>query len=160
MLTQFIITALGAVAGAYSAYLLAERRITRRERDDYLALLLVVHEHLEYLQGWLKKYEEQDGTAVFTSPLVMPDIKPEQVQRLMATAFDKDVPRTLIHLLYFWRNAVKGMMFGKAFCLPMETLEQVQKQLEYEMFSLQVQYEQERGNSINFPKLDGGAEDD
>lgn len=153
MIMQFIVTALGAVAGAYCAYLLAERRIGRSEKEDYLALLLVLYEHLEYLQGWLEHYEEQEGTAVFTSPLLPPDIKPEQVQRLMAVAFDKDMPRTLIHLLYFWRNTMKGMVAGNAFCLPMETLETVKKQLEYELMSIQVQYEQERGDTKNFPRL-------
>lgn len=157
MFQQFIVTVIGAAAGAYSAYLLAERRLKRDERDDYLALLLVVYEHLEYLQGWLGKYEEHDGVAEFTAPLVLPDIKPEQVQRLMAVSFDKDMPRTLIHILYFWRNAAKGMMGGNAFCLPLDTLEGIQKRLKYELSSLQVQYEQECSKAKNFPTLNGGA---
>lgn len=152
---QFGVTALGAVCGAYSAYRLAERRILGKERGDYLALLLVLHEHLDYLRGWLDHPAEiREDVAVFSSPLVFPDIGREQIQRLMEIAPDKDMPITLIKMLYFWRNAAKGMQHGESFCLPVETLEDIKKMMKLEMLSLRTQYEQERGNMKNFPKLE------
>lgn len=157
MLQQFIVAALGAMAGAYGGYLLAEHSVRCREQEDYLALLLIIYEHLAYLQGWLNKYDEQSGMAMFTSPLVLPDIKSEQVQRLMEVAFDKDMPRTLIHILYFWRNAAKGMMGGNAFYLSLSALENIKKQLKQELLSLQVQYEQERSDAKKFPPLEDSA---
>lgn len=153
MLQQFIVTVLGAVIGAYCGYLLAERKGRRSEQEDYLALMLIIYEHLDYLQGWLNKYDKQNDMAVYTTPLVVPDIKPEQVQRLMEVSLDKDMPRSFIHILYFWRTAAKGMMGGYAFHLPLVVLEDIKKQLKYELLSLRVQYEQERDNSKKYPPL-------
>lgn len=153
---QFFTTALGAVCGSYAAYRLAERRLRGRERNDYLALLLVIHEHLTYLQNWLESPTGKDaetGALAFSPPLVMPDIMPEQVQRLMEISPDKDMPRTLMQILYFWRNACKGMTGGAMFCLPEENWKDITKLLKYELLSLQTQYNQARGDSDKFPSL-------
>lgn len=154
-LIHLVATVSGAGFGAYCAYRLAERRITGKEREDYLALLLLVHEYLHGLKRYLGNHEEIEGHVVYRRPFLVPMITIEQIQRLMIVCPDKQVPRTLIHIMDYCRNIEKGMAGGGDFSMPRETYESIDKALRFETASLLVQYEQARGNSVKFPKLEG-----
>lgn len=147
-------TAIGAMSGAYFAYRMAERRLRRDEADTFLALVLMVHEHLDHLDRCLAKYETEGDIAIFTGVFIPPPITEEQIQKLMELSGDKDMPITLIHLMYFCRKMGKEMADGSRFCIPLATLERIQKELRGELLSLRVQYEQERGGSKKFFSLD------
>ena len=101
---QFMATAAGAVAGAYSAYRLAERRIGRQEKEDYLALLLMLKEHMEILHRYLSDHEIKEGVVIFSKPFVPPPITESQIERLMKIAPDKKMPQTLIHIVDYCRT--------------------------------------------------------
>jgi len=147
-------TATGAMSGAYFAYRLAERRLRRGESDNFLALLLTLHEHLDYLDKYLAKHDTEGETAVFTGVFIVPPITEKQIQKLMELSGDKDMPKSLIQMMYFCRKIEKGMTNGNRFCLPLATLKRIQKELRGELLSLRVQYEQERVGSRKFFSLD------
>ena len=156
---QFFSTLCGAAAGAYCAYRLADRQMSRREKDDYLGLLLIVHEHLDGLKSYLELCEDMTDLdvsyKVSSRPFVVPSISDAQIQRLMEVAFDKDMPISIIHMMRFCRNIEKGMTDGKSFCIPNETHENILREIEGEMLSLRVQYEQECSGSKKFHPMFG-----
>lgn len=155
-MAHFATTALGAVCGSYAAYRLSERRLNGREHDDYLALLIILHEHLAYLRCWLEAPQGKaadTGAMVFSKPLVGPWITPDQIQRLMEVSPDKDMPRTLIQILYFWKNAEIGIAGGDSFCMPEEKWQDIMKKMKFELASLRTQYQQERKGRRKFPSL-------
>lgn len=155
---HIITTGLGAMSGAYCAYLLAERRLRRNEKEKFLTTILIVLEHLYSIEDYLKNYEriETKGVPVafYTEPFYMPDIKSEYIFDLMELCFDKDISRCLIAIVGFCRKLEDGVNNYNHFCIPVSALEPIQKQLHFDILSLRTMYEQERGCNSKFPSLD------
>ena len=156
LLINFAATAAGATAGAYCAYRLSERRISRGERDELLSLVIVLHSHMECFLTWLKSYgTDKDGMAIIANPLPSPVVTASQLQRLAELSPDKAIPQTVIHMFHFWRAQSQCIGMGLPSCLTPEDLQNKLEMLELGLKSLEVLYEQEKGRSHKFFSLKG-----
>lgn len=153
MFTNLLASALaagfGAFAGAMTAYFLACRRDRLRQKQEYLCLLLVVHEHLESLYTLFADVpdeiiSESDGKKIVTFDLPLPDlpISTEQTLTLMEVSPDKDMPASLIKLQHFLQSHSRRVAKDGLNVLPLSWIQQQAKQLKFMLLSVRVQYEQ------------------
>ena len=135
-------TAAGAATGYWLAYVFAKRQISKREEDDYLALILLLHAHLEHLLVYFSEFglDMETKTVILPPLFVAPTITEEQVQRLMEISPEKQVPQTLVEILYFCRKAEKGTATGENFCLPFATFDKIKQMLLGEVKDLKTLY--------------------
>ena len=140
---------LGAFCGALGAYFLACRKEDARRKNDYLCLLLVIHEHLESLYTILAdvpadSIKEIDGVKVvaFDMPLPDLDISSAQMQTLFELAPDKQMPSALIKVQHFLKAHSRRVAASGANVLPLEFVRQQARQLQFMLLSVRVQYEQ------------------
>lgn len=149
----------GAFAGAFAAYLLACRKDEQHKINDYLTLLLMIHENLEPLYSLFsdippESVEEIDGEKIVAFDLPFPSLNftPQQMQTLFEVSPDKDMPSALIHLQNFLNARSQRLKRDGVNILPLEEIRGYERQLKGMLLSVQVQYEQQAKS--DFP-LDG-----
>ncbi|MBO6178893.1 MAG: hypothetical protein J6O04_06955 [Selenomonadaceae bacterium] len=155
---HIITTALGAMSGAYCAYLLAERKLRRSEKEKVLTSVLVLMEHMDYVSNYLDKFDiAKDGEtkvnlAILSDPFYAPPITEEFIASLMELSPDKEMPRCLIHMNYFFKKLEEGTHSENAFYIPIKTFDAIRKQLQMDKKDLEFFYESECGGK-KFPPL-------
>lgn len=160
MLMNWLLNALatgcGAFLGAVGAYYLACRKEKDRQKNEYLCLLLIVHEHLDSLCKLFadipaESIREIDGQKVVLFDMPFPDlaISTEQMQTLMEVAPDKQMPAALIQLQHFLKSHSRRVSKSGSNTLPLALVQQQANQLQFMLLSVRVQYEQ--ATSAVFP---------
>ena len=140
----------GAFAGALAAYFLACRRDKDRETSDYVALLLLIHEHLDAVYQLLRhipseaiKEINREKVVTFTMPLPEFAITPSQMQILMEVAPDKQMPSALIQFNHFLKMHSQRVAKDGVNIYSLAYVHQQVKQLKFMLLSVRVQYEQQ-----------------
>ena len=125
------------------------RKEDERRKDEYLALLLLVYEHLESLFTTFSdaaelSVKEVDGQKVVVFDLPLPELplSPEQLQSLMQLAPDKQMPSTLIKVQHFLNAHARRVKSSGANVLSLEFVENQVAQLRFMLLSVRTQYEQ------------------
>ena len=160
MFTNWLLSALatgcGAFLGAIGAYYLACRKERRRQKSEYLCLLLIVNEHLESLYKLLsdipaEAIQDVNGRKVVAFDMPLPDfpISTEQMQTLMEVAPDKQMPAALIQLQHFLKSHSRRVSKSGENALSLALVQQQANQLQFMLLSVRVQYEQ--ATSAVFP---------
>ena len=153
MLLNWLLNALatgcGAFFGAAGAYYLACRKEKARQKNEYLCLLLIVHEHLYSLHKVLSEIsaefiQEIEGQKVVTFDMPLPDlaISTEQMQTLMEVAPDKQMPSALIQLQHFLKSHSRRVSKSGSNVMSLDSVQQKVNQLQIMLLSVRVQYEQ------------------
>lgn len=149
LITSALSAAFGASCGALAAYRLMCRKEDERRKDEYLALLLLVYEHLESLYTTFSdaaelSVKEVDSAKVVVFDLPLPELplSPEQMQSLMQLAPDKQMPSTLIKVQHFLNTHARRVKSSGANFLTLEFVENQVEQLRFMLLSVRTQYEQ------------------
>lgn len=153
MITNWISSALaagfGAFAGAMTAYFLALRKERSLKKEQYLCLLLLIHEHLEPLYLLFSDIDDTDiqelndtRVVVFDMPLPDLEISTEQMQLLFEVSPDKQMPSTLIQVQHFLKAHSRRLEISGENILSLDFVRQQAKQLGFMLLSVRVQYEQ------------------
>lgn len=138
--------------GALGAYYLACRKEKARQNNEYLCLLLIVHEHLDSLYKLLsdipaEAVQDLEGRQCVAFDMPLPDfeISPEQMQTLMEVAPDKQMPAALIQLQHFLKSHSCRVTTSGSNVLPLDLVQRQANQLRFMLLSVRVQYEQATG---------------
>ena len=159
MFTTFLVSAtaagFGAFAGAITAYFLALRKKRALRKEQYLCLLLLIHEQLEPLYLIFSDIpesliKESDGVKLVTFDIPLPDfpLTSEQIQMLMEVSPDKQMPSTLIQVQHFLKSHSRKVSLHGSDTLSLEFILQQARQLEFMLLSVRTQYEQAANESF------------
>lgn len=161
LITNALSAAFGASCGALAAYRLMCRKEDERRKNEYLALLLLVYEHLESLYTTFSdaselSVKEGDGQKVVVFDLPLPElpISPEQMQSLMQLAPDKQMPSTLIKVQHFLNSHARRVESSGANVLTLEFVKHQVEQLRFMLLSVRTQYEQTANDAFPLDEIE------
>ena len=150
LLSNAISAGAGAFFGALAAYVLACRQEKKRDISSYLSLLLFIYDQLDAVYTILKDIppelvKEVDDKKIveFTMPLPKFTMTPQQFQRLMEVAPDKQMPSALIQFSHFLDMQARRVAKYGVSVHEMKDIQLQARQLKLMLMSVRVQYEQQ-----------------